>query len=64
MGYQDKNQKTNEHVKKNDDEEGKIPGTGDSTTATDTTIMNHGDLIPPPSKSSATKYTDATLLNC
>ncbi|MBK9302273.1 MAG: hypothetical protein IPN14_17155 [Bacteroidetes bacterium] len=39
--------KTNEHVKKNDDKEGKIPGTGDSTPPVDTTIMNHGDLIPP-----------------
>lgn len=27
-------------------------------------IMNHGDLIPPPSKTPIVRYKDATLLNC
>jgi hypothetical protein len=63
-GYQDKNQKQMNMSRKMMTKKGKIPGTGDSTPPVDTTIMNHGDLIPPPSKSSATRYTDATLLNC
>lgn len=63
-GYHDKNQKQMNTSRKTMTKKGKRSGKDVSTTATDTTIMNHGDLIPPPSKSSATKYTDATLLNC
>jgi hypothetical protein len=37
---------------------------GTSLPSTLSTMMNHGSLIPPPSKDPGFRYTDATLLNC
>lgn len=59
-GLRNKPQKITKSKKSSDASMNKVA----SVLAPAETMMNHGDLIPPPSKDPSVRYKDATLLNC